>query len=152
MTRIVIKKGSVVPVGRAAGLIYAGIDEIYPIVGRYSTQPPDKRGSIARHELKHVLTELAGRVAPLRHPKHSTAATPLPVSVWADYQIISDSTNNTPDLTDQGRIAVTILIKPSRIPEFYGGTFILARVLHNFGSEERERYCLEVEYRPLAGM
>ena len=144
---VTIKPGTEVPVGRAAGLIYAGVDELYPIVGRYSTRPESRRttkqAAVCWLAMAHTLMALARRVS---IPNDHVYDTP---SLWPECSVICDATVNTPELIDQGRIAVMILIKPGRTVEYCGGTFILARVLRKVDGDSHERPCMEVEYRPL---
>lgn len=149
MILVTIKPGTEPPVGRAAGVIYVGVDDIYPIVGRYTTHP-EERGPAQWGEMRHTLIALVRRISPEKWPEKSRARAPLPVSMWEDWHVICDATNNTPELIDQGRISVTIFIKSGRSVESCGGNFILARVVKI--EDGTERPYMEVEYRPLAGM
>lgn len=144
MVLILIRRGSEIPVGRAAGLIYAGIDAIWPIVGKYGSSIHCEMAGgvkVLQTKLCVTLTELGRRLCCEPISQGNVRGW------WGDYKVVCDETINTPQLIEEGRIAVSIFIKPyNNLPEYCGGTFILGRAVDN------GRAYMEVEYRPLAGM
>lgn len=123
MTQVVLREGSHFLLGRAGGLVLSGVNIIYPIVGRYSTDL--RTGRVSQMELQIRLRELAGYTG-----QHFG---------WAEWLIVCDETSNPPELAEERRLAVTIYVKPAKVIEFYGGTFIFKRVeIDGCG-------CLEIE-------
>ena len=110
-----------VAVGRAAGVIYASIDQIFPIVARFAS------GSQSWEEAKFRLEAVIN--------------TGFSMLVVREVVVDVSPLYNPPELREDGRIDVFVSVRPGLTPEWDGGHFRLGHV------REGERSFLEVEFR-----
>lgn len=126
----IIPQGAVASIGREAGLIYAGVDEIYPVVAAYHRMNLDGLEFVkACRRLDQVLRNIASRFK------------------YSDVQITCDNTLNPPELQQAAKLRARILIKPTTSIEVSGGvfTFGIGHIPGAAGNPGRDH--LTVEYR-----
>lgn len=106
MRHIVVPEGSFASISREAGLIYAAMDEIYPIVAKFAS------GAYESHKKAMLLLRLKIRTIVQRFK-------------YVDSDVYCDETLNPPSLATEGKLRVKILLRPLSVAAFTGGVFTL---------------------------